>query len=154
MADAPAVTVRRATPADQTTIRRLVRGAQLDPTALHWSHFVVAEIDGAGSVGIGQVRPYPRCPELGSLVVRKRFRGRGIAAAIIHALLESEPGTVYLECQVHMVPYYERFGFQEIPWYRAPMPLKLKAGMGALLGRLFGFRIAAMQREGVESTGQ
>lgn len=136
-------TTRRATPGDQPAIRRMVRGAHLDPTGLHWSHFVVAERDGE-IVGVGQIRPFRRGPELGSLVVRDDLRGQGIGGLLIRALLDGQSGVVYLECGRQMVPYYERFGFEEIRWQDAPMPLRLKAGLGNLV---FGGRIAMMRVE-------
>ncbi len=142
------VTLRPAVPADQRTIRRLVRGAGLDPTALHWSHFIVAERDGVGIVGIGQIRPYRRCPELGSLVVLKAYRGQGLGGAILRALLASRPPPIYLECEGSKVPYYTRFGFREIPWRQAPLPLKLKAGLGNLIARRAGWRVAVMVWDG------
>jgi N-acetylglutamate synthase-like GNAT family acetyltransferase len=123
----------------------MVGAEHLDPTALKWQNFLVAEQDGK-VVGIGQTRPYPRCPELGSLVVRKDFQSQGIGGMLIEALLARESGVVYLECRRPLESYYSRFGFKEIPWWRAPMPLKLKSGMGNILGPLFGVRIAVMRR--------
>jgi predicted N-acetyltransferase YhbS len=121
----------------------MVRAAQLDPTALHWSHFLMAEVAGE-VVGIGQIRP--ATPELGSLVVLPEHQGQGIGARLIRELLARWSGKwpVYLECEGKMVPYYERFGFREIQWHQAPFPLKLKSGIGALLGPLAGVRIAVM----------
>jgi GNAT superfamily N-acetyltransferase len=145
-----AVRVRRAAVGDQATIRRMVRAEHLDPTALHWSHFVVAEVDGAGTVGIGQIRPYPNGPELGSMVVLKPYRGRGIGGLIVRELLASTPPPVWLEAAAHNAPYYARFGFVEVPWQQAPMPLRLKAGMGSFLGRLVGIRLAVMRWDGVD----
>lgn len=139
------VVLRRATAEDQETIRRMVREAWLDRSELHWSHFVVAEREGSGIVGIGQVRPYPGCPELGSLVVRKPFRAQGIAGRIIGELLALHAPPVYLECRSTMAPYYARFGFEEIPWQDAPMPLRRKARLANRIGKLFGFRLAVMR---------
>ena len=137
------VHIREATAADQKIIRRMIINATLDPTSLHWSHFLIAEEDGQ-VVGIGQIRP--AAPELGSLVVLPEHRGRGIGGLLIRELLARYPddGPVYLECASNMVPYYERFGFYEIQWHQAPFPLKLKAGLGKLLGPLFGVRMAVM----------
>ena len=140
------LTLRRAVEADQVLIRQMViKEAGLDPTSLDWSHFVIAELAGE-VVGLGQIRPYRGCPELGSIYTRPQFEGRGIGGAVIGRLIEDWrlPGPIYLECQSHNATYYQRFGFREIPWYKAPMPLKLKSGMGAFLGRIFGFRISAM----------
>lgn len=150
------VTLRRATEADQALIRQMVvREAQLDPTSLHWSHFVIAELAPLGeAVGLGQIRPYRNCPELGSIFTRPQFEGQGIAGAVIGRLVADwpAPGPIYLECQAENATFYARFGFREIPWYQAPMPLKLKAGMGTFLGKIFGFRMAAMKLE--RSAGQ
>ena len=138
------VSIRPAINADQRAICRMVRESRLDPTGLHWSHFVVAENDGK-VVGIGQIRPYPKGPELGSLIVRKAYQRRGIGGQIIEALLDSQPGDVYLECQSDLADYYSRFSFEEIRWQAAPLFLKLKAGMGILIGRLLGFRLTLMK---------
>jgi amino-acid N-acetyltransferase len=143
--------LRRATADDQETIKRMVYAAGLDRSSLHWSHFIVAELPGDGIVGIGQIRPYRNCPELGSLVVLKRYRNQGIASQIVRALLASRPAPIYLECADYNLPYYLRFGFYEIPWYRAPFPLSLKSGLGALaskLGLLGGHTVAAMRWDG------
>lgn len=143
MADSstPDVTIRPARQDEQTLIREMVHGAGLDRTSLHWQNFLVAE-HGGEVVGIGQVRP--AAPELGSLVTREDWRGRGVGRRMIEALLAREPGDVYLECNAVMVPYYLQFGFERISWRQAPMPLKLKSMLGSLLGRLFGFDLAVM----------
>ncbi len=138
-------TIRPATESDQAIIKQMVRDEGLDPTALHWSHFLVAEADG-DIVGIGQIRPYRKCRELGSLAVRKPYRGTGVGSQIVRALLAQESGDVYLECLHFNEGYYARFGFERIPWWQAPMPLKLKAGMGKIMGPMFRFRVVTMRR--------
>jgi amino-acid N-acetyltransferase len=122
----------------------MVRGESLDPTALHWSHFLIAE-DAGQTVGIGQIRPYPNCRELGSLVVLESHRGQGVGALLIEALLKDEPGPVFLECLAYRKAYYSKFGFQRVPWWATPMPLKLKAAFGGVFGRLFGYRVITMR---------
>lgn len=143
------VSLRQAFPDDQAVIRDMIRAARLDPTGLHWSHFWIAEHDGE-VVGIGQVRPYPNCRELGSLVVRADYRGRGVGAQIVQTLLEQEKGTVYLECELHNEAFYNRFGFRRIPRLQAPMPLRLKL-IAALGLRLFGIQVIGMKRENEQS---
>ena len=138
------MTIRQAVAGDQERIRAWVKAARLDPTALHWSQFRVAEEDGS-VIGIGQIRPYPRCRELGSLIVARERRGTGVGGALIQALLADEPGPVYLECEQSKESYYVRFGFRTIAWHQAPIPLKLKSGAGQFFGRLFGFRIVTMR---------
>jgi amino-acid N-acetyltransferase len=146
-----AATLRRAIANDQATIKRMVYAARLDRSSLHWSHFIVAELPQIGIVGIGQIRPYRNCPELGSLLVLKSYRNLGIASQIVYALLASRPAPIYLECASYNLPYYLRFGFYEIPWHQAPWPLSLKAGVGTLAGRLGllrGYTVAAMRWDG------
>jgi predicted N-acetyltransferase YhbS len=138
------IDIRAATERDQAQIRAMVRAERLDPTALHWSHFLVAEESGQ-TVGIGQMRPYLNCRELGSLVVLESHRERGIGGLLIEALLKAEAGPVYLECLAFREAYYSKFGFVRLPWWETPMPLKLKAGAGAVLGWLFGYRVITMR---------
>ncbi len=139
------VVIRKATAVDQAMIKQMVSEAHLDPTALHWSHFRVAE-KGNAIIGIGQIRPYPKCRELGSLVVKAPYRGQHIGERLVEALLADEKGDVYLECRDHNEGYYARFGFQTVPWWQTPMPLKLKAGIGSNLGGLFGIKLLTMKR--------
>lgn len=139
------VVIRKATEGDQAIIKQMVSEARLDPTALHWSHFRVAEKNGE-IIGIGQIRPYPKCRELGSLVVKLAYRGQYIGEQLVTALLADEQGDVYLECRSHNEGYYARFGFQTIPWRQTPMPLKLKAGIGHYVGKLIGFKLVTMKR--------
>jgi amino-acid N-acetyltransferase len=136
-------TLRRAIEADQATIKKMVWDAHLDPSELHWSHFMLAELEGQ-IVAIGQIRPYPGCPELGSIVTLPEYRGRGLAGQIIKALLESGPRPMYLECLYHNVTFYQRFGFAEIPWQMAPQPLRGKHRIAGLIGNLIGRKLAAV----------
>lgn len=139
------IQIRPASAADQETINGMVREEGLDFTSLHWSHFLVAEDDGQ-IVGIGQVRPYPRCRELGSLAVQRNYRKQGVGALLVNALLARESGGVYLECLDYNERYYARFGFGRIPFWQAPWPLNFKSGLGSILGRFFGYRVITMRR--------
>lgn len=136
--------IREATESDQTMIRRLIRQENLDPTSVNWRHFLVAVIDGQ-IVGMGQVKEYPGCQELGSLVTLAEYRGLGIAAALIAALEARAGRPLYLLCQDKMEAYYRRFGYDTIAWREAPTALKLKL-MPAWLFRLFGIRVLVMRK--------
>lgn len=140
----PDLTVRPAIAADQDTIKHMVRNEGLDPTALHWSHFIVAE-DGDKVAGIGQVRPYPRCRELGSLVVLPEYRKRGVGSLIVNTLLAQEKGEVYLECGDYNEPFYTKLGFQSVPFWKTPWPLNFKAGLVKIVGRFINYRLVTMR---------
>lgn len=139
------VDIRPAVAADESTIKQMVRQARLDPTSLKWSRFLVAEAGGE-IVGIGQVKQYPGCQELGSLVVHRAYRGRGIAAQLIAALESRAEFPLYLLCESRMGPYYERFGYQTIGYWDAPWPLKVKL-TPTLLFRVFGIRVLVMRKD-------
>src|SRR6202521_2197724 len=93
-------TIRTATEADQPTIRRLIKEANINPMSLDWPNFVVAEEDGA-IVGVGQVKAHgDGSRELASIAVVPARQGQGIGRAIIETLLARAPGIViHLTCR-------------------------------------------------------
>jgi len=134
MSEAQTYLIRPATAADSPLIKRTVRQARLDQTGLDWRNFKIAEqIDSSDMIGFCQVRRYAGVRELGSLYVRKAFRGQSIGAALIHACLAEQSPPVHLECIGARQTYYERFGFRRIPKRQAPPALALKSSIGATL---------------------
>jgi N-acetylglutamate synthase-like GNAT family acetyltransferase len=106
--------LRPATQADQKTIERIIRAAGINPMALDWRRFLIAEDNGT-IVGIGQVKQHgDGSRELASIAVIPERREQGIASTIIRALLEKEPGEVYLLCRNELESFYARFGFRKI----------------------------------------
>ena len=141
----PPFGIRPAQAQDQQTIRALVRRERLDPTSLDWRNFLVAEDSNGRVIGIGQVKPLPGARELGSLAVVAEARRQGVGAALVHALLTREKGSLYLLCGDRRVPYYQKFGFHTIGWLDAPWAIRAKLLL-PLAFRLFGVRVVAMQR--------
>ncbi len=139
------IEIRPATAEDDATIKQMIREARLDPTSLKWQHFLIAEYEGR-VVGIGQVKPYPGCEELGSLVTVREMRGKGVGRAMIAALEERAGRPLYLLCMDKMEPYYERFGYETISWWQAPSFLKIKLSPTLPL-RVFGIRVLVMRKE-------
>lgn len=143
-----AIQVRPARADEQPLIRRLVADARLDPTNLHWQNFLLAEVDGQ-VVGCGQIRRYPALRELGSMVVRRAYRKRGVGAALMQALLAQGQPPLFLECPVYRVSFYERFGFHLVGFTEIPWVLRLKYLVGnTLLRWLTGVPIRAMRWDG------
>lgn len=145
MSTPPDLTIRPARRDEQRLVRRMIARAHLDPTSLKWRNFLLAELDGR-VVGCSQIKPYPDCRELGSLLVDRSFRRRGIAGTLIRALLAGESGEIYLMCRDVMLPYYAKFGFKEISPCDAPRTIKRKLRFTGLFRVLFGIRIVAMRR--------
>ena len=142
------VTIRPATKADQSTIVRLVREANLNRMSLRWPHFLVAEEDGA-IVGIGQVKTHgDGSRELASMVVVPERRGLGIGRALIESLIARYPDEVlHLTCRRELGGYYERFGFRRLisseytPYFRRLIPTL------NFVARLFRTQILVMRRD-------
>ena len=141
------VTIRPATKADQATIRRLIREANLNRMSLDWPNFVVAEQEGA-VVGIGQVKPHKDgSRELASIAVVPAQQGSGIGSAVIRTLLAREAGVLHLTCRRQMQGYYERFGFRRLepsefpPYYKRLIPIV------NTFARLLKTEILVMRRE-------
>lgn len=79
-----------------------------DPHCVH----VVATDAGGTPIGTGRMQ---RDGRIGRLSVLKQWRGQGIGARMLEALVASARGRglekVYLHAQVQAIPFYERRGF-------------------------------------------
>ena len=81
-------------------IHSLVRSSGINPTGLDWRRFLVAVSDEDALIGCGQIKPHADgSQELASIAVQPAWRGRGIARALIEALLAEQSGDLYLMCQ-------------------------------------------------------
>lgn len=115
--------LREAAREDQGAIRSLVITGGINPTGLDWERFTVAESDSGEVIGCVQLKPHrDGSLELASLAVREDWRGRGIARALMEALIEAQEGKLYLMCRSGLGPLYEKFGFyaleeEEMPRY-------------------------------------
>ena len=128
--------LRHASAKDIWSIRKLVLSAKLDPTQLRWQQFWVIEYDG-NVVACGQLRYFSDTQELGSLVVVKKLRDRGLGGYLTQHLIEEATKPLYLECLGEkLANFYTRFGFVEISWQDVPKSLKVKFG-GSHLGKIF-----------------
>ena len=138
------LSIRAATAADDKLIKSMINRAQLDPSNVHWENFLLAENEGE-VIGIGQLKPYSDCTELGSLVTLRAYRGKGVAASIIKALEAKARFPLYLICRDIMEAYYESFGYKKISFQETPFSLKLKL-LVSLLYRLVGIEVIAMKK--------
>jgi len=118
-----AIEVRAAAKEDERAIKLLVRGERLNPLGLRWSRFLVAT-DNSGIVGAVQLREhFDGSRELGSLVVRKDARGKGVATRLIDALLLTASSRVFMITGAPFAQHYERWGFQRLEPANAPAPV-------------------------------
>ncbi len=113
--------LRRAEAGDAPAIRALVREGRINPFGLDWRRFVVAVTPSGEVIGCGQVKAHrDGSRELASIAVRRAYRGRGVARAIIERLLAENPPPLYLMCRASLGPFYEPFGFQAVAFEEMP----------------------------------
>jgi N-acetylglutamate synthase-like GNAT family acetyltransferase len=110
------ITLRSATAADQKTLVRIVKEAQINPADIKWRHFTVAVDDDTGEiVSIGQIKKHSDgSEELASIATVPAYQRRGLAHQVIERLLAGHPGRLFLTCLSTMSPFYEQFGFRVI----------------------------------------
>jgi N-acetylglutamate synthase-like GNAT family acetyltransferase len=127
------ISIRPALAADQATIVALIRRARLNPRNLRWSRFLVAEESGR-IVGVRQVKLHQGgTREVASGFVVPEHRRQGISARLMTAILEREPGPLYLICDERWSAYYEAFGFQRMPTSELPRDLRGNYYLGKLI---------------------
>jgi amino-acid N-acetyltransferase len=115
MASPASFHIQPATPEHSSAIRRLVIESGINPTGLDWQRFLVALTPDGEFIGCGQIKPHADgTMELASIAVAPAWRGRGVARAIIEALLALQTGDLYLMCQSSLGSLYEKFGFRAI----------------------------------------
>lgn len=118
------ISLRNATENDQPKITALINKVRINPRNLDWERFIIAEDNGA-MVGCGQIKPHSDgSKELASIAVEPEYQGKGVGSMVMKALLEREPGELYLTCLRHNVTYYQRFGFRELKFEEFPPDMK------------------------------
>jgi N-acetylglutamate synthase-like GNAT family acetyltransferase len=130
--------LRPATLVDASTIRNIISHVRINPLSLDWRRFVLA-IDSSGMViGCGQVKPHSDgSSELASIAVVPEWRGKGVARRIIEYLLKQHSGRIYLTCQSHHGPMYQKFGFQVIQTDEMTPYFQRLSRIVALVNKLF-----------------
>ncbi|GAB4378560.1 MAG: hypothetical protein Kow00121_30690 [Elainellaceae cyanobacterium] len=128
--------VRPARREDAWAIRRLVIGALLDPTQLRWQQFWVIDYEGK-IIACAQLRSFPDAQELGSLVVAKDWRSRGLGTFLSQHLLQQANQPLYLECLGdRLANFYQRLGFVPASWQDLPPSLQRKFGTSKFVAGL------------------
>jgi N-acetylglutamate synthase-like GNAT family acetyltransferase len=136
------MTIRRACANDESAIHALAKSEPVNPLDLHWFNFVLAMWDDE-IVGAVQVRCHrDGSRELGTLIVALAYRGHGIAARLVDAVLDEQPGRVFVVTRRTRVRHYDRWGFHEIAARSAPAAVRRNFCMGAFGGRV----MARLQR--------
>jgi len=137
--------LRTASDQDMGSIRMLVWSAKLDPTQLRWQQFWVIEC-GGNLAACGQLRNFAGAQELGSLVVMKDWRDRGLGSYLAKHLIAQATQPLYLECLgSRLASFYTRFGFVQVSWQELPQSVKFKFGLSQLAKTLFRIPVTIMR---------
>ncbi len=114
--------VRKAGRADLRSILALARSLDLDYPGLEGDALWIAE-DGRGrTIGAVALKKHPDCLELCALGVDSGFRGKGVAKALVEALMAEAQGAVHLAT---IIPgFFESYGFVRTRDIPATFPAK------------------------------
>ena len=148
------LTLRPAAAEDEIAIHSLIREGGVNPLGIRWPRFVLIETQDGEVVACGQIKPHADgTNELASIVVKKEFRGQGLARRIIEHLLAGHPGTLYLMCAARACSMYEKFGFYGIEEDEYPRFFRRLSWIMKISARLFGMRGLIMRRDGQAEPG-
>ena len=107
----------------------------LDPTPIVKNSPVCVLYDKGKLVSFGSVKKWKTCIELGTLVTKKQYRGKGYASKLVRHSLKKHK-TAYLVCRPELERFYKRFGFRKVA--TAPYPIPQRIGFVNFFIRLFG----------------
>jgi N-acetylglutamate synthase-like GNAT family acetyltransferase len=145
----PAFSIQKAQSQHASQISELVRSSGINPTGLGWQRFLIAVEPDGDFIGCGQLKPHADgSVELASLAVSRAWRGRGVARALVEALLAAHPGELYLMCQSSLGPLYEKFGFHAIGEKEMPTYFRRVSKLAGVIVNLrrAGERLLVMHR--------
>lgn len=110
--EAELAAIRRQVFIDEQRVPEALEWDGEDAAALHW--LARAPISD-GSRPIGTVRLLPG-GRVGRMAVLSPWRGRGVGAALLGAVIdhgrERDLRELHLHAQIHAIPFYQRFGFR------------------------------------------
>lgn len=103
--------IRKIRPGEAAPAVELARTLGLDYPGLESDPLWVAE-EGGRPIGLVALKKHPDCLELCALGVDPGFRGKGVARALVEALMDKAPGDVHLAT---IIPrFFEGCGFHII----------------------------------------
>lgn len=115
--------VRKSLPEDIPAAAALARRLGIDYPGLESDRVWIAE-DSRQLVGLVALKTHPDCLELCALGVDPDHRGRGVAQALVEALMADAPGAVHLATVIPR--FFEACGFRVTQDVPATFPAKRK----------------------------
>lgn len=136
MSERATFNVRPAVAKHSPLIGNLIQRVDISMRDLDWQHFLVAEDAEGNLVGCGQIKEHPgKTLELASIAVEPKWRGRGVARAIIEALLAGRlKEDIYLMTEAGLRSLYAKFGFHEITQEEMPTYFRRLTSLPGFVG--------------------
>jgi len=115
--------VTRATRHDKEDIRALMLENDWEDDKIDKGTAFIAR-DGAvvGTIRLIEVAPQMLIVE--DVLVKEGRRREGIGSRLMEAAMNARGGTLYLYCHDDTIPFYERFGFSQVPFEDQPAPVQ------------------------------
>ena len=113
--------IRKAEVKDEKEILKILKELDLYYPSLEMKDFWVAESDGE-ILGVVQLEEYQDFIYLGSLAVKQKYQGQGIAKRLLNDTLNKLSKNIYLYT---IIPkFFAKFGFKIASWQPPDLPSK------------------------------
>jgi N-acetylglutamate synthase-like GNAT family acetyltransferase len=93
-----------------------------DPHLADGVSFVAREGAIVGALSLIELQPQTVVIE--DVLVDPAQRGKGLGAQLLQAAMNSRGGTMFLCCHEERLPFYNRLGFEEMPFDELPDPVQ------------------------------
>ena len=117
----------------------LIIKERLDPWPIFKNSKVFALYDKNNLISFCTVKSWNKSVELGTLVTKKAYRGKGYANKVIKYFLNKYPSS-YVTCHLSLENFYNKFGYKRVE--KAPYKIYQRIKFA----NLFGYRYIIMKR--------
>ncbi|MEA2509113.1 MAG: hypothetical protein QOG21_1195 [Actinomycetota bacterium] len=115
--------ITRATRHDKQDIEEFYAANEWeDPHLDNGVSFVAREGAIVGALSVIELEPQTVVIE--DVLVQPDRRGKGLGTQLIQAAMNSRGGTMFLCCHAERLPFYNRLGFEDIPFDGLPEPVQ------------------------------
>lgn len=112
----------------------LIIKERLDPWSIFKNSKVFALYNKGELVSFCTVKKWKTSVELGTVVTKKAYRGKGYAEKVIKYFLKEYPHS-YVTCLANLENFYRKFGYKKVE--RAPYPIYHRIKFFNLFGKKY-----------------
>jgi N-acetylglutamate synthase-like GNAT family acetyltransferase len=115
--------ITRATRHDKQDIEEFYAANEWEDPHLDAGVSFVAR-EGAIVGALSLIELEPQTVVIEDVLVQPDRRGRGVGSQLLQAAMNSRGGTMFLCCHAERLPFYNRLGFQDVPFEGLPEPVQ------------------------------